>query len=345
MKTEELLATIQMISQRKKTFSFSDVFKKFVGQFSRQHISSLLNILVKQKRLVKTGYGRWTIYAMPKNAGLISNRITHRLKNEHLEEDIIFNQFAKEAIFWSKLPENVRSIVRYSFMEMVNNAIEHSESKYITVSLEKTADNNLLFQVTDSGIGVFRNIKKNRHLNSEIEAIQDLLKGKTTTAPKAHSGEGIFFTSKIADMFILESFGLRLRIDNMINDIFVEETDKSSGTKVNFIINLKSKGHLNSIFSQFQTSRDEMAFDKTEIMIKLYTRETIYISRSQARRVLHGLEKFRSIIFDFQDVPTIGQAFADEIFRVFKNRHDNISLKAVNMNHSIEFMVLRVAKK
>ena len=54
----------------------------------------------------------------------------------------------------------------------------------------------LSFIVNDSGIGIFRNIMQKRNLKSELEAIQDLMKGKTTTMPESHSGEGIFFTSK-----------------------------------------------------------------------------------------------------------------------------------------------------
>ena len=71
---------------------------------------------------------------------------------------------------------------------------------------------------------------------------------------------------------------------------------------------------------------------------------TIYVSRSQARRVLNNLDKFKSVILDFDKVPTIGQAFADEIFRVFAQRHPEIEIKAINMNEAVEFMANRVEK-
>jgi hypothetical protein len=41
------------------------------------------------------------------------------------------------------------------------------------------------------------------------------------------------------------------------------------------------------------------------------------ISRSQAKRLLARIELFKIVLFDFSGVETIGQAFADEIFRVF----------------------------
>ena len=69
---------------------------------------------------------------------------------------------------------------------------------------------------------------------------------------------------------------------------------------------------------------------------------TVYISRSQARRLLAGLNKFKSIILDFDKVPTIGQSFADEIFRVFLSDNPEIKIQAVNTNKAVQFMIDRV---
>ena len=67
----------------------------------------------------------------------------------------------------------------------------------------------------------------------------------------------------------------------------------------------------------------------------------VHISRSQARRVLSGLDKFKVIVMDYEKVPTVGQAFADEIYRVFKNRKPDIEIQNINMNESVKFMVER----
>ena len=184
---------------------------------------------------------------------------------------------------------------------------------------------------------------KKKNLKSELEAIQDLLKGKTTTKPELHSGEGIFFTSKVADIFNLESFGYQLIINSIINDVFlVKPKSIKRGTKVKISISTDSKRHLNDVFKRYTGYRDNnYSFDKTEIKIKLYTTGTIYISRSQARRVLMGLDKFKSIILDFDKVPTIGQAFADEIFRVFADKHPDIKIYPINANESVRFMIDR----
>lgn len=335
---EKILQTIQ----EKKKIKAIDLAKSL--DFSRQYITLILNELIDEGKIIRGGLTNRAFYVTAENAAYLGKILTKIYPNKNLQEHIVLDEIEHQAVFLRSLPENIRSIFTYAFTEMLNNAIEHSRSGKIKIEVSQ-AQEHLAFIIRDYGIGVFKNVCQKRKLKSELEAIQDLLKGKTTTAPQAHSGEGIFFTSKIADLFILESFGLRLRIDNSIPDIFIENMKKPlQGTEVNFSIKTDSRKHLSNIFRKFQSDKEELAFDKTEIQIKLYTLGTVYISRSQARRVLAGLEKFKLVILDFDKVPTVGQAFADEIFRVFKIRHPEIMIKPINMNEAVGFMVGRVSK-
>ena len=68
------------------------------------------------------------------------------------------------------------------------------------------------------------------------------------------------------------------------------------------------------------------------------------VSRSIARRILSNIEKFKVIFLDFNGVKIIGQAFADEIFRVFKKKHKEITILPINMNEEVKFMIKRVDK-
>ncbi|AWB35747.1 STAS-like domain-containing protein [Orrella marina] len=43
----------------------------------------------------------------------------------------------------------------------------------------------------------------------------------------------------------------------------------------------------------------------------------------------------------FDGVESIGQAFADEIFRVFQNEHPEVSISAQNTNPDVDFMIKR----
>lgn len=333
--------TILQVAKENKTFKTAVVVNKLKGSISRQYISALISQMVREGLLLKGGSTASAFYALPENSESIIETINLRFNRAKIEEHTVFNTLRDRYNFIRGLPDNMQSILFYAFTEMLNNAIEHSKSENIEIEIKKDRA-NLTFVINDFGIGVFRNVMKQRNLKSEIEAMQDLLKGKTTTQPRSHSGEGIFFTSKIADLFQLESFEYRLRVDNQIKDVFFEELKPSkNGTRVIFTISLYSKKHLSDVFNKFVTNPGEPGFNKTEILVRLFTQGTIYISRSQARRILHGLDKYKSIVLDYDKVSTVGQAFADEIYRVFKSSHPNIKIESRNMIEPVKFMVER----
>jgi anti-sigma regulatory factor (Ser/Thr protein kinase)/uncharacterized protein (DUF1330 family) len=338
---------IMEIAAKRGKLKTSDLVSIF--KVSRQYASRMLSELVDSGKLLRVGSRISAFYVLPdfatQHSEILPVKIAKRIRNENLEEHRIINEIESQFPLLLQLSENVRSIFTYAFSEMLNNAIEHSGSEFIEVRVD-IHDEKLVFIVNDFGVGVFRNVMRHRHLKSEIEAIQDLLKGKTTTQPKSHSGEGIFFTSKTGDIFRLESFDYQLIVRNDINDVFVNKLKKQKrGTRVIFSISTRSDRHLNDVFEKYTDRFDnDYGFNKTDVKVKLYTIGGVYISRSQARRILSGLEKFKSVILDFDKVPTIGQAFADEVFRVFINKHPEIIIKPINMVDGVKFMVGRVEK-
>lgn len=340
MTLQQIILELAKKQKKIQTSSVQSILKEPV---SRQYINRILREIVQSGELVRFGAGAGTFYTLPANVMSLQNELTKILKNQNLKEHEIYFDFEKKLHLKETLDENVYSIFTYAFSEMLNNAIEHSQSEKIKITY---LDNKELFSfiIRDYGVGAFKNVMEKHSLKSEIEAIQDILKGKTTTNPESHSGQGIFFTSKIADLFVLESYGYRLRVDNRIPDLFIEEVSPIiKGTKVMFSISANSEKHLSDLFKEYQTDPDGYDFDKTKILIKLFTMGTVYVSRSQARRVMASLEKYKHIVLDFQKVPTIGQAFADEIFRVFKSRHPNIKIEPINMDETVEFMIRRAS--
>ena len=238
-----------------------------------------------------------------------------------------------------KAKKNVTDIVNYAFTEMLNNAIEHSRSKKVLVQMSKTED-LVRFQVIDWGVGIFNDIKRKFKLRNILEAIELLLKGKQTTVPETHTGEGVFFTSKAGDELVIKSSTKKLIFDNKINDIFIRDIKKVKGTKVKFEIYLNSKKKLSDIFKEY--SNENFIFNKTKVTVKLFElKGSFYISRSQARRLLFGLEKFQRIVLDFKDVKTVGQGFVDEVFRVWHKKHPSIKIEYINANENVEFMIKR----
>ena len=314
---------------------------------SRQYVNMVISGLVAEKKVIKLGGTRNAFYISSdyaqKHPDILPTTFKKKYRNISLEEHQVLMELEEKFPLISNIPENIKSIFTFAFSEMFNNAIEHSESKIISVEVNLRS-NKLSFIIEDSGIGVFRNIMKKKGLRSTTEAIQDLLKGKTTTMPKSHSGEGIFFTSKASDLFILDSFGHQLSIQTQLSDVKVKQISISKrGTRVIFEVSVQSKLHLNDVFKKFTnlTDNSDFGFDKTEIRVKLFTTSGVHISRSQARRILSGLEKFKIILLDFDKVPVVGQAFADEVYRVFQNAHPDILIQEENISASVKFMVER----
>jgi len=332
------------LAEKDGKITISGLVKQF--SVSRQYLSRLMKTLVDMGRLVKFGTTRSVFYVLPKHIAAyradLPIKYEKSFATKNLEEHIVLNKVEQSLPIFNSLPENIRSIFAYSFSEMLNNAIEHSKSDRVKVSVS-VVGRMLSFVIQDAGVGVFRNVMKKKGLKSELEAIQDILKGKTTTMPKSHSGEGIFFTSKAGDLFILDSFTYQLLVNNDIPDVFVNNIKNVKGTRVSFSISLDSENHLREIFNKYTslTDNEDFGFDKTEIRIKLYTIGGVHVSRSQARRIINGLEKFTSIVFDFDNVPMVGQAFADEIFRVFHQKFPKIKLITENMSEGVKFMIER----
>lgn len=309
--------------------------------FSRTYLNRLLNQLIQEKKILRLGQTNRTHYVLFDEKILEEASQVWRkdLINQNLSEDQVFRDFKNTSSLLVDVPQTTVNILEYAFTEMLNNAIDHSGSTKIAVEFKKESG-NIIFSVRDFGVGVFNNIMKFHGLKNEYEAIQDLLKGKQTTAREFHSGEGIFFTSKIADVFSLASEQTELRIDNNINDIFIVPQRREHGTKVVFTIGIMSNKKLTDVFARFADV--DSGFTKTEIQVKLYNLDTVFISRSQARRLLAGLEKFKEIVLDFAKVETVGQGFADEIFRVYQNAHLDKKISYINAIPEIEFMIKRV---
>lgn len=342
MKNKEKI--LEIIKREGKVTS-SEITSKL--KVSRQYVAMVLSDLINDKEIIRVGNTKYAFYVShsfsKEHPEVFPSSFKKAYKNMSLEEHKVLLEIEERFPQILSLKENVRSIFTFAFSEMLNNAIEHSLSKNISIEVS-LINNKLSFIILDSGIGVFRNIMKKRKLNSEIEAIQDLLKGKTTTMPKSHSGEGIFFTSKSADLFTLDSFGIQLIVDTKEEDVSIKNVHTiKRGTKVIFEININTDMHLNQVFKKYTNISDksDYGFDKTEIRVKLYSAGGVHISRSQARRILSGLEKFKIILLDFDNVPLVGQAFADEIYRVFQNKYPNIKIEEENMSEGVRFMIER----
>lgn len=307
-----------------------------IGGFSgRTVVSRELRNLIDQGRAISVRQGR-NIFYFALTGGVI---IDTDLDLWMAHEDEVWTDLVQTKLLQMQVSESAVGIMQFAFTEMLNNAIDHSKSQHGHVKMA-VAEGKFYFVVRDRGVGAFRRVRDEKKLEDEPEAIQLLMKGKTTTMPAAHSGEGIFWVSKLAEKFVISSYGYRLVVDNIVQDYTIEALeDEVEGTEVYFEISAQTALSLEEFFGNYIGEREYAELDMTVVQLGLYREGSLWISRSQAKRVLRGLEKYQRVVFDFSGINMVGQAFCDEVFRVFRNAHPDIKLEIVNANKSVAMMV------
>ena len=289
--------------------------------------------MLKAGTISSQGGGRSARYLLP------ARTFHRRLVREGLAEGEVWDDVRSSLADISEPSvAKAKAVLAYAFTEMLNNAIDHSGSREVEASFE-IARGTARFTVVDEGIGVYENVRAGFKLDTVLAALQEISKGKVTTQKDRHTGEGIFFTSKAADIFQLEANGLRWNVDNRREDVAISDVPKKSGTTVRFELSLKTTKTLDDIFAQY--SEEELQFDTSRIVVKLFERGVDFVSRSEAKRIVVGLERFRHVIVDFRGIESVGQGFADEIFRVWAAGHPGVRLEAINMAAPVRLMVER----
>jgi hypothetical protein len=314
----------------------TDIAKIAANHFhiTRQAVNKHLKRLVSEQALTEEGQTRNRSYKLAK----LFEWVRKYPITPELAEDVVWRNDIEPIS--GKQPQNVVDIWRYGFTEMFNNAKDHSEGSVITVEISKTAITTDII-IRDNGVGIFKKIQVAMNLLDERHAILELSKGKLTTDPKHHTGEGIFFTSRMFDRFLLVSHLAAFAHDFGKEEDYILEAGGREGTSVWMTLNNHTARRPEKIFQQY-TSGEDFGFNKTVVPVKLaqYGNDKL-ISRSQAKRLLARVELFKIVVLDFRDVPTIGQAFADETFRVFPQEHPKIKLLSVNENSEVKRMILR----
>jgi anti-sigma regulatory factor (Ser/Thr protein kinase) len=211
------------------------------------------------------------------SAGIISSQGGGRSARYHLPARTFQRRLVREGLAEGEVWDDVRSsladfsepgvakakaVLAYAFTEMLNNAIDHSGSPEVEVSFE-IARETATFTVVDDGIGVYENVRAGFKLETVLAALQEISKGKVTTQKDRHTGEGIFFTSKAADIFQLEANGLRWNVDNRREDVAISDVPKKRGTTVRFELSLKTTKTMDDLFAQY--SEEEFQFDTSRI--------------------------------------------------------------------------------
>lgn len=250
-------------------------------------------------------------------------------------EDAIYGQYIRPLL--AAYPANVRRIWDYLCGEIINNVIDHSQAVHLDITVTQDYLNTCV-QIADDGIGIFEKIRDYLGLPNLEEAVGELFKGKLTTDSVHHSGEGIFFSSRLADEFVIFSSGLIFTHNRFENDKLLNELP-TTGTVVRMTLSNYSKKEAKDVFELY--ADPDSGFTKTQIPLRQYF-ESSPVSRSQAKRLCSRLDRFREVTLDFTGLDWIGQGFAHQLFVVFQNEHPTIRLRPIGMTEDVEKMVRHV---
>ena len=341
----------------KKNKTQTKIIRDFILENITEHSHDISQFAAKEFKISRQAILRHIHYLI-QNGLIIFKGITHNRKYSlsniesyyakktlsGLEEDKVWREELLPKL--KNIPSNILNICQYGFTEMINNAIDHSGSENIIISLNRTAI-NIGIEIIDNGIGIFNKIQKDLNLDNPITSILELSKGKLTTDPVHHTGEGIFFTSRMFDDYSILSGNLYFSHTEKEEGIggsdwlLENKKIKKEGTYISMVIDLKSSRTTKIVFDNYSDS-EEYGFTKTVVPVFLaqYGKENL-ISRSQAKRLLIRFEKFNEIVLDFKKVNMIGQSFADEIFRVFATAHPGNRLIPINANEEVSKMIRR----
>ena len=315
----------------------ADIVRLTADKFgcSRQAIHKHLDRLITEGAVVVSGRTRNKRYEL---AALVQWSKQYA-PVAGLAEDAVWRNDVASLI--GSLPENVLSIWHYGFTEMFNNVIDHSGAGVVSITLTKTAAATTV-DIFDNGVGIFKKIQAALNLADERHAVLELAKGKFTTDPANHSGEGIFFSSRMFDRFVIASGEVYFSHEfDEKEDWILQASSASGGTLVRMFLHNHTARTLKKVFDKF-TSDEDYGFTKTVVPVKLmrYGDDNL-VSRSQAKRLLSRFDRFKVVVLDFSGVSSIGQAFADEVFRVFNSKHPEVEIVAIHSSSEVKRMISR----
>lgn len=317
----------------------SDIVRLTTEKFgiTRQAVNKHLNRLVQGGALIEEGNTKARAYRLHP---LVEWWGRYDL-GDQLDEDRVWREDVVATL--EGLPANVLNIWHHGFTEMFNNAIDHSEGKEVGVYVERTALQTRIM-ILDNGVGIFKKICARFHLEDERHAVLELAKGKLTTDPAHHTGEGIFFTSRMMDRFIIHAGDVFFahEFGDPKDWILHAEKDANVGTRITMYLDNHTARTAKKVFDEFASDDGDYAFSKTVVPVDLarYGQDQL-VSRSQAKRMLARVDRFRTVVLDFKGIEAIGQAFADETFRVFNTEHPVVELVAVNCSDAVQQMITR----
>ncbi len=299
---------------------------------SRRSANRLLARLVDAQWLVRSGTA-----SRPRYAPGLLRQVVHRYALAGLDEAQPWSRdFARSFT----LPQNVSRLAQHAFGELLNNAIDHSAGTVVTVSMRQTPSHVQLL-VSDDGCGLFERIAQSFQIDNPAAAMLELSKGKLTSAPDRHTGRGLFFTARIADVLDLHANASAFQHRAWQRHQWKQgKAATQRGTSVFVAIALDTPITLDAVLREHSLDGQGYRFERTVVPLQLLTAPgTVLDSRAQARHAALRLAQFRHATLDFAGIAEIGHGFADELFRVYAHDQPALTLEPINLSPQVRALI------
>jgi len=302
---------------------------------SRRRARKLLAALVDARWLERDGSPRRPVY----RAGPM-RQVVQRYALAGLQEDL---PWARDFAPLLDLPPPVARLAQHAFTELLNNAIDHSGGSGVTVSVRQNAT-HLQMLVSDDGCGLFERIEQSFAIGDPTLAMLELSKGKLSSQPERHCGQGLFYVARLADVFELHANRQAFQHRGWGRAGWhAGRPMPHTGTSVFLAIALDTPRTLDAVL-RAHSVQGGYGFDATQVPLRLLTGPQVGLeSRAQARRAVARLAAFRRAELDFSGIEDIGPAFADELLRVFARANPAVELRPVALAPRVKAMLDAVA--
>jgi DNA-binding transcriptional ArsR family regulator/anti-sigma regulatory factor (Ser/Thr protein kinase) len=344
MRTPSSRVRIAALLEGGKALSAAEIARRL--KVTRPVVTRHLSALVKEGGVVREGQGRrlrYRAWVVPSPAAVAAAAdapppaspvsFVRRYPRAVLSEGRVWQELLVLHPALGRLPAPARELFQYAFTEMLNNAIEHSQGTEVEVRFAQASDDTLSFEVIDDGVGLFHNLRALLGLASAEEAARKLSQARLPPWPDGRAGAGLFFSSRAARRFEVESNGFRWLVDNPTGQTVAASAPPRTGTRVRFQGDLQPRRPLAELFARYN---EHTIIHRTRVVVTLGTG---FISRSEAQRLLAPLERYHTVVLDFRGVEEIGQGFADEVFRIWPTNHPHVTLEPINMSPGVSLMV------
>ncbi len=332
----------------------SSIIRKFILDNVSSHPADIVKIIAQKFAISRQAAARHIKKLVNQGdieiEGNTSGRIYRPSQGRIVEFTYIITDRPDKDIAWREdilpvlqsLPGNVLELWKFCFEKIFNYEVHHSGGTTIHVRILQQKTQTTI-TISDDGAGFFHSIKEKLQLDDDQQAALELSEGRPSTDPHNSTGLNILLPSRMVDYFAIAAGKVIFAHQYGIAWDWAFDTadEEIPGTFISMIIGNNTLRTTGQVFKEFAAAKaGDRVFSKTCIPVRLaqYNSEALF-SRSQARKVLARIDRFKIAVLDFLGVDKIGSAFADQIFRVFSAEHPEIQLLHCNTNRQIEAII------